>query len=275
MAFGEQLAAVRRSHGLTQERFAEELQVSRQAVSKWESGRGYPEIEKILYICNRYHVSMAELFAEEAPVSAVPAESCPAPADAAPLPRATLRSAVGAFLTNLSPKNKWLAAAVLVGIGALAGVIGLILKGGSADMATTIWIAAIIIFGVAEAATAGLTSIWFVLGSVAGLIAAVCSAPIWLQVVLFFVVSIAALAFTRPLVVKLMKKDIKPTNADMVLGGTARVTERIDNALPSGAVYIDGKTWTARSDDGSIIEPDTAVRILRMEGVKLIVQKEA
>ena len=274
MAFGEQLAAVRRSHGLTQERFAEELQVSRQAVSKWESGRGYPEIEKILYICNRYHVSMAELFAEEAPVSAAPAESCPTPADAAPLPRATLRSAVGAFLTNLSPKNKWLAAAVLVGIGALAGVIGLILKGGNADMAT-IWIAAIIIFGVAEAATAGLTSIWFVLGSVAGLIAAVCSAPIWLQVVLFFVVSIAALAFTRPLVVKLMKKDIKPTNADMVLGGTARVTERIDNALPSGAVYIDGKTWTARSDDGSIIEPDTAVRILRMEGVKLIVQKEA
>ncbi len=275
MAFGEQLAAVRRSHGLTQERFAEELQVSRQAVSKWESGRGYPEIEKILYICNRYHVSMAELFAEEAPVSAALAESCPAPADAAPLPRATLRSAVGAFLTNLSPKNKWLAAAVLVGIGALAGVIGLILKGGNADMATTIWIAAIIIFGVAEAATAGLTSIWFVLGSVAGLIAAVCSAPIWLQVVLFFVVSIAALAFTRPLVVKLMKKDIKPTNADMVLGGTARVTERIDNALPSGAVYIDGKTWTARSDDGSIIESDTAVRILRMEGVKLIVQKEA
>ena len=275
MAFGEQLAAVRRSHGLTQERFAEELQVSRQAVSKWESGRGYPEIEKILYICNRYHVSMAELFAEEAPVSAVPAENCPAPADAAPLPRATLRSAVGAFLTNLSPKNKWLAAAVLLGIGALAGVIGLILKGGNADMATTIWIAAIIIFGVAEAATAGLTSIWFVLGSVAGLIAAVCSAPIWLQVVLFFVVSIAALAFTRPLVVKLMKKNIKPTNADMVLGGTARVTERIDNALPSGAVYIDGKTWTARSDDGSIIEPDTAVRILRMEGVKLIVQKEA
>lgn len=275
MAFGEQLAAVRRSHGLTQERFAEELQVSRQAVSKWESGRGYPEIEKILYICNRYHVSMAELFAEEAPVSAVPAESCPAPADAAPLPRATLRSAVGAFLTNLSPKNKWLAAAVLVGIGALAGVIGLILKGGNADMETTIWIAAIIIFGVAEAATAGLTSIWFVLGSVAGLIAAVCSAPIWLQVVLFFVVSIAALAFTRPLVVKLMKKDIKPTNADMALGGTARVTERIDNALPSGTVYIDGKTWTARSDDGSIIEPDTAVRILRMEGVKLIVQKEA
>lgn len=275
MAFGDRLAAVRRGNGLTQEQFAEQLQVSRQAVSKWESGRDYPEMEKILYICNRYQVSIADLFAEEAPVPAAAAETHPAPGqEAAPLPRATLGSAVGAFLTNLSPKNKWLAGAVLVGIGALAGIIGLILRGGDADMATTIWIAAIIIFGVAEAATAGLTSIWFVLGGVAGLIAAVCGGPVWLQVGLFFAVSIAALAFTRPLVVKLMKKDIKPTNADRVLNNVGRVTERIDNALPSGAVYIDGKTWTARSADGEVIEPDAAVRILRMEGVKLIVQKE-
>lgn len=275
MAFGDRLAAVRRGNGLTQEQFAEQLQVSRQAVSKWESGRGYPEMEKILYICNRYQVSIADLFAEEAPVPAAAAEAHPAPEqEAAPLPRATLGSAVGAFLTNLSPKNKWLAGAVLVGIGALAGIIGLILRGGDADMATTIWIAAIIIFGVAEAATAGLTSIWFVLGGVAGLIAAVCGGPVWLQVGLFFAVSIAALAFTRPLVVKLMKKDIKPTNADRVLNNVGRVTERIDNALPSGAVYIDGKTWTARSADGEVIELDAAVRILRMGGVKLIVQKE-
>lgn len=256
MAFGDRLAEVRRGHGLTQEQFAEQLQVSRQAVSKWESGRGYPEIEKILYICNRYHVSIADLFAQEAPIPAAAAPVSEALPEPTALPRATLRSAVGAFLTNLSPKNKWLAAAALLGIGALSLIIGLILKGGNADMATTIWIAAIIIFGVA------------------GLIAAVCSAPIWLQVALFFAVSIAALAFTRPLVVKLMKKDIKPTNADRALGAVGRVTERIDNALPSGAVYIDGKTWTARSADGEVIEPDAAVRILRMEGVKLIVQKE-
>ena len=275
MAFGDRLAAVRRGNGLTQEQFAEQLQVSRQAVSKWESGRGYPEMEKILYICNRYQVSIADLFAEEAPVPAAAVEARPAPEqEAAPLPRATLGSAVGAFLTNLSPKNKWLAGAVLVGIGALAGIIGLILRGGDADMATTIWIAAIIIFGVAEAATAGLTSIWFVLGGVAGLIAAVCGGPVWLQVGLFFAVSIAALAFTRPLVVKLMKKDIKPTNADRVLNNVGRVTERIDNALPSGAVYIDGKTWTARSADGSVIPIGTKVTVERMEGVKLIVQKE-
>lgn len=38
MAFGDRLAEVRRGHSLTQEQFAEQLQVSRQAVSKWESG---------------------------------------------------------------------------------------------------------------------------------------------------------------------------------------------------------------------------------------------
>ena len=79
MAFGDRLAVVRRGNGLTQEQFAEQLQVSRQAVSKWESGRGYPEMEKILYICNRYQVSIADLFAEEAPVPAAAVEARPAP----------------------------------------------------------------------------------------------------------------------------------------------------------------------------------------------------
>lgn len=67
MAFGERLQEVRRRAGLTQEQFAAELNVSRQAVSKWESCRGYPEIEKILYICNRYQVSLDELFSQEVP----------------------------------------------------------------------------------------------------------------------------------------------------------------------------------------------------------------
>lgn len=277
MSFGEQLSAVLRRSGLTQEQFAEQLQVSRQAVSKWESGRGYPEIEKILYICNRYQVSIADMFAQEAPAPAAsPAPDAPtAPAASEqPLPRESLHNAFSAFLTNLSPKNKWMAGGVLLGVGALSGLIGLCLKGGSTDMSTIIWIVAIVIFGVAEAVTAGLTSIWFVLGGVAALIAAICNGPVWLQIALFFVVSIATLAATRPLVAKLMKKDIKPTNADRVLGGSARVTERIDNDVPTGAVYIDGKTWSARSSTGEIIEPDAMVRVVRMEGVKLYVEKE-
>lgn len=71
MAFGEQLQLLRRRVGLTQEQFAEQLQVSRQAVSKWESGKGYPEMEKLLYICQRYDATLNDLFeqGENEPIS--------------------------------------------------------------------------------------------------------------------------------------------------------------------------------------------------------------
>lgn len=250
MAFGEQLQNIRHQNGLTQEQFAEQLQVSRQAVSKWESGRGYPEIEKLLEICKRYGVTLNDLFEMENPAPPKSADSC-----------------------CTVPKSKWLAGGVLMGVAAVAGLIGLCLKGGTWDMTTIIWIAAMILFGILEGVTAGLTSIWFVLGSVAGLVSAVCKAPIWLQVTLFFAVSIVALVATRPLVKKMMDKSIVPTNADTVLGKNARVTESIDNVIPTGAVYVDGKTWSARSESGEPLPEGMMVRIIRMEGVKLIVEK--
>lgn len=251
MAFGERLQEVRRRAGLTQKQFAAELKVSRQAVSKWESCRGYPEIEKILYICNRYQVSLDELFSQEVPRQA-PAQP--------------------AFFANLSPREKWLGLGAVAGTLALALALGLCLKGGTTDMMTIIWIAAMVIFGVVEAVTVGLASIWFVVGSVAGLIAAICGGPVWLQIALFFVVSIVCLAATRPLVKKLLHKDVTATNADRVLGQTARVTESIDNAVPTGAVYVGGMTWTARSESGQPIPRNAQVKIVRMEGVRLFVE---
>ena len=232
MAFGERLQEVRRRAGLTQEQFAAELNVSRQAVSKWESCRGYPEIEKILYICNRYQVSLDELFSQEVPRQA-PAQPAP---DTPPLPEKTLKTALSAIFANQSPRENWLDLDAVEETMALALALGLCLKGGTTDMMTIIWIAAMVIFGVVEAVTVGLASIWFVVGSVAGLIAAICGGPVWLQIALFFVVSIVCLAATRPLVKKLLHKDVTATNADRVLGQTARVTESIDNAVPTGAV---------------------------------------
>jgi len=130
------------------------------------------------------------------------------------------------------------------------------------------------VFGIAEAATAGLVSIWFVGGAAAALIAAVFGGPLWLQFVLFLVISIVLLAVTRPLARRMLDKTITPTNADRVLHRTARVTETVDNERPSGAVYIDGKTWTARSEDGTVLAKDKLVEVVRMEGVKLYVAEK-
>ena len=136
-----------------------------------------------------------------------------------------------------------------------------------------LWLGAVVLFGAVEAATAGLVSIWFAAGAVAGLIAAWLGAGVAAQVVLFAVVSAAALAVTRPLVRRYAAGKPVPTNLDRVLGDTGRVTETIDNARSAGAVYVDGKTWTARSDDGAVIPQGTTVKILRMEGVTLFVKK--
>lgn len=276
MSFGTRLQELRRSSALTQESFAEQLQVSRQAVGKWESGRGYPEMEKLLYICRRYHITLNELFADELPPPVLPEQAEPPEDEGAvqAMPVKPLRRAVTDFLDNLAPYDKVVGGSlifvVVLGLMALSRAM----HGGGGEEMTIIWLVAIVIFGIAEAATAGLVSIWFVGGSVAALLAAQLNAALWVQIVVFLAVSIAALIATRPLAHKMMAKTIVPTNADRVLHHRAKVVEDIDNENACGAVYIDGKTWSARSESGAPIPSGAVVTVKRMEGVKLFVKEE-
>ena len=139
------------------------------------------------------------------------------------------------------------------------------------DNMSIVWVVIMVVFLVVEATTAGLTCIWFAIGALAALIAALFGAPIWLQLVWFFVVSVVTLYFTRPLVLKYVNSRSQPTNADMVIGKEALVTEAIDNVESAGAVAVGGKVWTARSENGEPIEVGSIVTVLRIEGVKLIV----
>lgn len=141
-------------------------------------------------------------------------------------------------------------------------------------VAAYVWLALLIVFGIVEAATAALTSIWFAAGSLVAMVAALLGGPIWLQILLFLAVSAAILAATRPLVRRYVDSRKVPTNVGRLLGQTARVTETIDNIAGTGTVYIDGKTWSARSTDGAPIAKDTLISVQRVEGVKLIVKKE-
>lgn len=65
MEFGEKLQELRKSRGLTQEELAENLYVSRTAVSKWESCRGYPSIDSIKEIASFFSVTVDELLSSE------------------------------------------------------------------------------------------------------------------------------------------------------------------------------------------------------------------
>lgn len=79
MALSEKLYALRKRSGLSQEQLAEELNVSRQAISKWESGKALPESDKLLAISRYFSVSLDELMKEEAEFSPA-AEPSPVPA---------------------------------------------------------------------------------------------------------------------------------------------------------------------------------------------------
>ena len=134
------------------------------------------------------------------------------------------------------------------------------------------WLGATVVFGAVEALTVGIVSIWFALGSLAALIAAALHAEMWLQITVFLAVSAIALIATRPLVKKKILLRTTPTNSDMVIGESAVVEEEIDNLAGIGAVKVQGKIWSARSDNGEQIPAGSIVRVSRIEGVKLIVK---
>ena len=134
-----------------------------------------------------------------------------------------------------------------------------------------VWLVLMVLLLILEAATAGLTSIWFALGALAALIASLLRGALWLQLAWFLAVSVLTLWLTRPLALKYLNSRRVATNADRVIGAEAVVTEDIDNIAGSGAVHVDGHEWTARSGSGANIAKGAVVRVERIEGVKLIV----
>ena len=100
------------------------------------------------------------------------------------------------------------------------------------------WLIALVVFLVIEAATLGLATIWFAGGALVALIAAMCGAGIVIQIVLFLVVSLVLLFFTRPLAVRFLNKDTLKTNVDRVVGMEGVVTEEISNLAGTGKVSL-------------------------------------
>ncbi|MBR4549866.1 MAG: NfeD family protein [Oscillospiraceae bacterium] len=147
------------------------------------------------------------------------------------------------------------------------------LNGPTVSMAV-LWLIAMVVFLIVEGIVPGLVSIWFAIGSLAALLSAALHAPVWLQVVWFLLVSVAALAVTRPLAKKYVNARTQPTNADRIIGKECVVREPIDNLQGTGAVAVDGKVWTARmEEDGLTAREGEVVVARRIEGVKLIVGK--
>jgi len=144
-------------------------------------------------------------------------------------------------------------------------------KGGSMNL-TTIWLIIFVACIVIEIISMGLTTIWFAGGALIAAVAAALDVPLWVQIVLFVLVSLVLLYFTRPIAVKYFNKDRINTNAESLVGKQAIVISEIDNLQVIGQVTVEGKEWTARTVTDGVTLPTGSVVIIRaISGVKLMV----
>lgn len=134
-----------------------------------------------------------------------------------------------------------------------------------------IWFVLLIVFVLAEAATVTVVSLWFAAGALAALVVSMLSGPVWLQVLVFAVVSVVLLWMLRPIIRKHFNPKLTRTNVDAVIGREATTMVAINNRMAQGKVMLDGMEWSARSTTGEEISENTVVRVDRVEGVKLFV----
>ena len=138
-------------------------------------------------------------------------------------------------------------------------------------MEAIIWLVLMVIFLVLEAVTVVTVSLWFAVGALVALLVSLIGLELWVQIVLFFIVSAVLLACLRPMVQRHFNPKLSRTNVDALIGSKGYVTADIDNISAAGQVKLGSMEWTARSTDGSIIPAGTLVKVDRVEGVKAFV----
>ena len=135
-----------------------------------------------------------------------------------------------------------------------------------------LWFTFIIITAIIEANTFDLSSIWLTIGALVSLILASFGVGTVWQIITFALVSAVLLVSLRPICKKYLRKDGVKTNSDSLIGQLATVTKAIPEG-ERGEVKIDGKIWTAISEENSEITVGEKVIVLGITGVKLIVRR--
>ena len=140
---------------------------------------------------------------------------------------------------------------------------------------TTFWLIVFVVCIVIEIITMGLATIWFAGGALIAAVAAVIGTPLWIQILLFAVVSLVLLYFTRPIAVKYFNKDRVKTNAESLVGKQAIVISEIDNLQGIGQVTVGGQEWSARTTaEGITLPVGSVVTVRSISGVKLMVEEK-
>lgn len=141
-------------------------------------------------------------------------------------------------------------------------------------MSVVAWLVVLAIMLVIEQFTLGLTTIWFGVGSIGAALASWMGYEIWVQLIVFFILSLLSMVLCRPIAMRYLNPNKVKTNIDDLLGKTVVVTKEINNEQATGNVVLNGMDWMARSEDGCVIEEKEKAVVVAVEGVKLIVSRK-
>jgi membrane protein implicated in regulation of membrane protease activity len=133
------------------------------------------------------------------------------------------------------------------------------------------WFALTVLFTLIEAATWGLTTIWFAIAALVMTFLSFLPIPLTAQVLMFLGMAIALLVFTRPIAIKKFKVGKEKTNVDSLIGQRALVTKAI-REFEKGEIKLNGQFWSAHAENNSAITEGSKCVILRIEGVQAIVK---
>jgi membrane protein implicated in regulation of membrane protease activity len=134
-----------------------------------------------------------------------------------------------------------------------------------------VWLGLMVLLIIIEAATMGLTTIWFAIGALFAFLISLTHVHPLVQFGVFLLTSLILLFYTRPLAKKYFKVGSHATNVDSFIGREGIVIKSIEK-YNTGQVKVWGQIWTAVSENGEVIPQDTRIRVKAVEGVKLIVE---
>lgn len=117
-----------------------------------------------------------------------------------------------------------------------------------------------------------LISIWFACGAIIAGILEVIGVDLTFQIVAFFTVSLVTMFVVRPVATRYLRGNTVPTNADCMIGSMATITRAIEDEH-WGEVYVNSSYWSAVEVNGKSVAKGTKVKVLAIEGAKLIVKE--
>ena len=135
-----------------------------------------------------------------------------------------------------------------------------------------LWLIAAGVFFIIEIATVGFLIFWLGIGALLAMLTSFITDNIAIQTAVFVVTSAVLIPLTKPFVDKFTRKDSMPTNSYSLIGKKGIVTKEINSINGTGHVKVNGEIWSAKTEDESLIPQSAEIKVVSIDGVKLIVK---